>query len=129
MNVSARWLLDLVSGLELTNQEICDHLARRGSPVDGLVITGEGLGDVVVGKVVAADPHPNAGRLTLCLVDAGGVPVPVVCGAPNVEGGASYAFAPVGSVLPGDLKIRKAKIRGEVSLGMLCSNKELGDFL
>lgn len=126
MNVSARWLLDLVSGLELTNQEICDHLARRGAPVDGLVITGEGLGDVVVGKVVAADPHPNADRLTLCLVDAGGAPVPVVCGAPNVEVGASYAFAPVGSVLPGDLKIRKAKIRGEVSLGMLCSNKELG---
>ena len=112
MNVSSRWLLDLMPGLESTTEEICDQLARRGAPVEALTITGDVLGDVVVGKVVAADPHPNAGRLTLCLVDAGGVPVPVVCGAPNVEVGASYAFAPVGSVLPGDLKIRKAKIRG-----------------
>lgn len=126
MNVSSRWLLDLVPGLELTTEEICDHLARKGAPVEALTIAGDALGDVVVGKVVAVERHPNADRLTLCVVDASEGPVPVVCGAPNVEVGACYAFAPVGSVLPGNLKVRKAKIRGEISLGMLCSSQELG---
>lgn len=126
MNVSSRWLFDLMPGLESTTEEICDQLARRGAPVEALTITGDVLGDVVVGKVITAERHPNADRLTRCVVDAGGGSVPVVCGAPNVEAGSCYAFAPVGSVLPGDLKIRKAKIRGEVSLGMLCSKRELG---
>src|SRR5690606_40991218 len=65
-------------------------------------------------------------RLSLCEVEAGGGRLQVVCGAPNVRAGVYYPFAPVGAELPGGIRIRKAKIRGEVSEGMLCSERELG---
>jgi phenylalanyl-tRNA synthetase beta chain len=126
MNVSYRWLLDMVPGLKLSPADLAEHLALRGAPVEGIVAPGAGLRDVVVGRVLTAGPHPNADRLSLCTVDGGDGVVSVVCGAPNVKGGAWYPFAPVGAVLPGDFKIKKAKIRGEVSEGMLCSPSELG---
>ncbi len=126
MNVSYRWLKDLLSGLDKTAAEVADHLALRGAPVEGMDSPGEALGDIVVGRVLEAGPHPNADRLSLCVVDGGEGAVQVVCGAPNVKAGAFYPFAPVGAVLPGDFKIKKAKIRGERSEGMLCSAKELG---
>ena len=126
MNVSVRWLRDMVPGLELSPSEIAERLALRGAPVESIASPGAGLGDVVVGKVLTAERHPNADRLSLCTVDGGAGVVSVVCGAPNVRAGAWYPFAPVGSVLPGGLAIKKAKIRGEVSEGMLCSSKELG---
>jgi len=126
MKVSARWLRDLVPGLEASPKEIADHLALRGAPVESIVSPGEALADIVVGRVLTAEPHPNADRLTLCTVDGGAGAVQVVCGAPNVQAGGLYPFAPVGAVLPGDFAIKKAKIRGEVSQGMLCSAKELG---
>ncbi|MGD8282124.1 MAG: phenylalanine--tRNA ligase subunit beta, partial [Gemmatimonadota bacterium] len=126
MNVSARWIRDMVPGLKLTTREMADRLALRGAPVESIESPGEGLADIVVGKVLTAGPHPNADRLSLCTVDGGAGEVQVVCGAPNVQAGGLYPFAPVGAVLPGDFKIKKAKIRGEVSQGMLCSAKELG---
>ncbi len=126
MNVSTRWLKDMVPGLTGSPRELAEHLALRGAPVDEITSPGEALGDIVVGKVISAGQHPNADRLSLCEVDGGGGVVQVVCGAPNVKAGSYYPFAPVGSVLPGDFKIKKAKIRGEVSQGMLCSSKELG---
>ncbi|MDX1646867.1 MAG: phenylalanine--tRNA ligase subunit beta [Longimicrobiales bacterium] len=125
MKVSTRWLKDMVPGLGGSPEELSEHLALRGAPVEEITIPGEALGDIVVAKVVATGSHPNADRLSLCEVDHGGDVVQVVCGAPNVKAGRYYPFAPVGSVLPGDFKIRKAKIRGEVSQGMLCSAKEL----
>ena len=79
----------------------------------------------MIGKVLKAEQHPNADRLKICEVDGGVGIVQVVCGAPNVTVGTYYPFAPVGSLLPGEFKIKKAKIRGEVSEGMLCSAKEL----
>ncbi len=126
MNVSTRWLTDLVPGLVAAPEALAEHLALRGAPVEEITTPGEGLGDLVVGKVLAARSHPNADRLSLCDVDGGDGVVQVVCGAPNVKDGAFYPFAPVGAVLPGDFTIKKAKIRGEVSQGMLCSAKELG---
>jgi phenylalanyl-tRNA synthetase beta chain len=125
MNVSTRWLKDMVDGLEGTPEELADHLALRGAPVEDISSPGASLGDVVIARVVSAQQHPNADRLSVCEVDGGDGLVQVVCGAPNVKGGAYYPFAPVGAVLPGDFKIKKAKIRGEVSQGMLCSAKEL----
>ena len=125
MNASYRWLLDCVPGLQLTPEEMSEHLALRGAPLDGVVSPGKGLEDVVMGRVVSAEKHPNADRLTLCKVDGGKGIVSVVCGAPNVLEGAWYPFAPVGAVLPGDMKLNKVKIRGELSHGMLCSAKEL----
>lgn len=126
MNVSTRWLKDMVPGLTGSPETIAEHLALRGAPVEAITSPGEELGDIVVGRVVSAGPHPNADRLSLCEVEGGEGVVQVVCGAPNVKEGAFYPFAPVGSVLPGEFKIKKAKIRGEVSEGMLCSAKELG---
>lgn len=126
MNVSLRWLKEMVPGLGGTPKELAEHLALRGMPVEEITSPGEALADIVIGKVIAAAQHPNADRLRVCEVDGGDGVVQVVCGAPNVKAGTYYPFAPVGSVLPGDFKIKKAKIRGEVSQGMLCSAKELG---
>src|SRR6056297_612526 len=125
MKASYRWLKDLVPGLQADPSALAEHLALRGAPVEDLARPGAALTDVVVARVLETGPHPNADRLSLCKVDAGGEPVSVVCGAPNVRAGAWYPFAPVGAVLPGDFRIKKAKIRGEVSEGMLCSAKEL----
>ncbi len=126
MKASCRWLADLVPGLDLEPEALAEHLALRGAPVEDMSALGDGLGDVVVARVLTAGPHPNADRLSLCTVDAGSGTVQVVCGAPNVRADHWYPFVPVGATLPGDFRIKKAKIRGEYSEGMLCSPKELG---
>ena len=127
MNISYRWLKDLIPGLSATPQQVADRLAMLGAPVDEVVDIGGPLRDIVIGRVISAEQHPNADRLRLCSVDAGtGEPLQVVCGAPNVTAGAYYPFAPVGASLPGGITIRKAKIRGSESQGMLCSARELG---
>ncbi|HEX6589872.1 MAG TPA: phenylalanine--tRNA ligase subunit beta [Longimicrobiales bacterium] len=127
MNVSHEWLRALAPGLEGNAQELADRLAMLGAPVDEVVPLGAGLEQIIAARVVSARRHPNADKLTLTEVDAGtGTLLQVVCGAPNVEAGTTYAFAPVGAVLPGGMEIRKAKIRGETSEGMLCSERELG---
>ena len=113
-------------GLDLDAQGVAEHLALRGAPVEEMHSPGALLGDVVVGHVLTAGRHPNADRLSLCTVDAGDGVKSVVCGAPNVKAGSWYPFAPVGAVLPGGVGIKKAKIRGEVSEGMLCSPREIG---
>ena len=126
MIVSRRWLEALL-GRPLEGPDVADRLARQVAPVDGVMPIHQDLRDVLIGKVLEVRPHPNADRLTLCLVDAGGsAPLEVVCGAPNVQAGKAYPFAPVGATLPGGLKLERRKIRGVESNGMLCSAKELG---
>lgn len=127
MNISYRWLQSLAPGIEASPLEVADRLAAYGAPADEIEDIAANLRDVIVAKVVETKKHPNADRLSVCTVDAGGPEtLNVVCGAPNVQAGAYYPFAPVGAALPNDLKIRKAKIRGETSEGMLCSAAELG---
>lgn len=127
MNISYRWLRDLAPGVPASPQEVAERLAMLGAPVDEIVELGAELGDVVIARVDDVRQHPNADRLRVCTVDAGtGATLQVVCGAPNVEAGGFYPFAPVGATLPGDVQIRKAKLRGEASEGMLCSARELG---
>jgi len=127
MNISYQWLRALAPGLEQTPEDLIEALALRGAPVESTQDLAAELKDVVIAKVVEAGRHPNADRLSLCRVDAGGPDLlSVVCGAPNVKAGAYYAFAPAGSTLPGGLKLKRSKIRGEVSEGMLCSPSELG---
>lgn len=126
MNVSYRWLRDLAPGLRATPDELADHLANRGFPVEGLEPLARGLEKIVVARVESVRPHPNADRLRLCDVESGNGVVQVVCGAPIVKEGAFYPFAPVGATLPGGMEIREAKLRGERSVGMLCSERELG---
>src|SRR6266481_3693189 len=125
MIVSRRWLEALL-GRPLEGQAIADRLARQVAPVDGVVPIHQDLRDVLIARVLEVKQHPNADRLSLCMVDAGGAPLEVVCGAPNVQAGKSYPFAPVGATLPGGLKLERRKIRGVESNGMLCSAKELG---
>jgi phenylalanyl-tRNA synthetase beta chain len=127
MNVSYRWLQSLVPTLQGSPQEVADRLAMLGAPVDEVVDLGAGIGDVVIARVSDVRPHPNADKLRVCTVDAGtGEPLQVVCGAPNVQAGRLYPFAPIGATLPGGMQIKKAKLRGEASEGMLCSARELG---
>ncbi|MEJ2541074.1 MAG: phenylalanine--tRNA ligase subunit beta [Gemmatimonadota bacterium] len=126
MNASYRWLEALVPALKPDPGELAERMALLGFPVEGLRRWREGLADIVVARVLEAGPHPDADRLSLCRVDAGtGETLQVVCGAPNVRAGVSYPFVPVGGTLPGGMKIRKAKIRGTHSFGMLCSPREL----
>ncbi|HEX4561648.1 MAG TPA: phenylalanine--tRNA ligase subunit beta, partial [Gemmatimonadales bacterium] len=105
-----------------------DRLSNLCAPVDGIVPLHHDLGDVLIAHVLEVQKHPDADRLSLCQVDAGGTegPVEVVCGAPNVTAGKTYPYAPVGATLPGGLKLERRKIRGVTSNGMLCSAKELG---
>jgi phenylalanyl-tRNA synthetase beta chain len=127
VDVSVNWLRALLPGLEGTPAELADRISMRAIPVDRAVSVGVGLDGIVVARVLEARPHPNADRLTLCRVDAGGSePLDVVCGAPNVEPGALYPYVPPGAELPGGFRIESRKIRGEMSHGMLCSEKELG---
>ncbi len=126
MIVSRRWLEALL-GRSLDAKEVANRLSMLCAPVDAVVPLHQDLGDVLIARVLEVKPHPNADRLTLCLVDAGGgTPLEVVCGAPNVQAGKAYPFAPVGATLPGGLKLDRRKIRGVESNGMLCSAKELG---
>jgi phenylalanyl-tRNA synthetase beta chain len=126
MNVSYLWLKSLAPGLQGSAEEIAHRLALLGAPVDELTHLGAGIGDVVIARVEEVWQHPNADRLRVTRVNAGGETVQVVCGAPNVQAGRFYPFAPVGATLPGGMTIGKAKLRGEVSEGMLCSARELG---
>ena len=126
MNASYEWLREFTD-FDLTPQQLRDVITNRAATVEELVPLRADLADVVVGLVVEARPHPNSDHLWVTKVDAGtGDLLDVVCGAPNVQAGSTYPFAPSGATLPGGLKLERRKIRGEMSNGMLCSARELG---
>ncbi len=125
MNVSYQWLRALLPELTTSPEETANRLALRGAPVEELLHLAPGLKDLVVAKVEAVEPHPNADRLSVCQVNAGGELLQVVCGAPNVEAGGFYPFIPAGSALPNGMTIEAVSIRGRDSNGMLCSEAEL----
>ena len=129
MKLSYNWLKDYLK-CDLNPQQIADAMTGIGIEVDGVEQSEEipgGLAGVVVAKVLECDPHPDSDHLHITKVDAGsGEPLTVVCGAPNVAAGQKVLFAQIGTVLPGDFKIKKSKIRGIESLGMICAEDELG---
>ncbi|MFQ3231315.1 phenylalanine--tRNA ligase subunit beta [Reinekea sp.] len=125
MKFSEKWLRQWVNPTS-TAQEMMDQITMAGLEVDGFEPVAEAFSGVVVGEVLSAKQHPNADKLQVCEVSNGSETVQVVCGAPNARAGLKVAFAQVGAVLPGDFKIKKAKLRQEESNGMLCSEKELG---
>lgn len=126
MILSRRWL-EAMLGRALDPRDLEHRLSMLGAPVENVVPLHQDLGDVLIAEVLEVKKHPNADRLSLCVVNAGGAsPVEVVCGAPNVQAGKKYPYAPVGAVLPGGFKLDRRKIRGIESNGMLCSAKELG---
>jgi phenylalanyl-tRNA synthetase beta chain len=101
-------------------------LTSLGFEVEAVQVRVGGIEGVVVGEVRACAKHPEADKLSVCRVFDGVEEVPVVCGAPNVAAGQKVLFARVGAVLPGDFKIKKAKLRGQESFGMICAEDELG---
>jgi len=125
MKVTLNWLRDYVD-FDLSVEELSHRLTMAGLEVDALERLGEGLDSVVVARLAEVRQHPDADRLTVCSVDTGSETCQVVCGATNHKTGDLVALARVGSILPGDFKIKKSKIRGQESQGMLCSEKELG---
>ena len=126
MEISYSWLKDILPTVELTPGGISERLASRGAPVEISGATGIEAEGVVVGRVKSVRKHPNADRLSICEVDNGHEILQVICGAPVIHEGGHYPFAGVGIELPNGMKLKKAKIRGEFSNGMLCSEKELG---
>jgi len=107
--------------------EVVDKLTSLGLEVESVADPGEQLSAFVIGEVVECNRHPDADKLQVCRVDTGSETVQVVCGAPNARRGLKGVFAPAGTVVPGTgLHLKKAKIRGVESSGMLCSERELG---
>ncbi len=125
MKVTYNWLKEYVD-FDFSVDDLSHRLTMTGLEVDAIERLGEGLDSVIVAHLADVSPHPDADRLTVCQVETGNETCQVVCGATNHKTGDLIAFAQVGSVLPGDFKIKKSKIRGQLSQGMLCSEKELG---
>jgi len=129
VKISYRWLGRHVDLTGLTAQDVANDLTIHTAEVEGLERFAPQLGDVVVGHVVERAKHPDADKLSLCKVDVGargeGQLVQIVCGAANVAQGQRVAVALPGVTLPGDLKLKKSKIRGVESQGMICSEREL----
>lgn len=125
MKFSEQWLREWVDP-DIDTGTLADRLTMAGLEVDAVSPVAPAFSDVVVGRVVRVDVHPDADRLRVCEVDVGTDPLTIVCGAPNVAPGMHVPTALVGATLPDGMKIKRAKLRGVESTGMLCSAKELG---
>lgn len=126
MKFSEQWLRTWVNPA-LDSVALSEQLSMAGLEVDGLEPVAEAFHGVVIGEVLKCWQHPDADKLQVTEVNVGAEePVTIVCGAPNCRTGLKVAVATVGAVLPGDFKIKKAKLRGQPSHGMLCSSSELG---
>jgi len=126
MKISESWLREWVDP-DLDSSALAHRLTMLGLEVNAVAPAAAPLDKVVVGEVEDVVPHPNADRLRVCRVNVGAADsLSIVCGATNVRAGGRYPVALVGAVLPGGLKIKSSKLRGEPSAGMLCSGVELG---
>lgn len=127
MNISINWLKQYIDLEDKSIDEIVDSLTTCGLEVEEVVDKRKEFENFVVGYVKERIKHPNADKLSLCKVFDGKEEFSVVCGAPNVDAGQKVAFAKVGAIIPnGGFEIKKAKIRGEESFGMICAEDELG---
>ncbi|ARI76852.1 phenylalanine--tRNA ligase subunit beta [Halobacillus mangrovi] len=126
MLVSLNWLQQYIDVSEYTPEELAEIITKTGIEVESVEPVAEKVTGVVVGDVKSCEQHPNADKLSLCQVDVGEETLQIVCGAPNIAEGQKVAVATPGAVLPGNFKIKKTKLRGEESNGMICSLQELG---
>ncbi|MBX8498344.1 phenylalanine--tRNA ligase subunit beta [Pseudomonas cichorii] len=124
MKFSEQWLRGWVSP-QVSRDELVARLSMAGLEVDSVTLAAGIFTGVVVGEVLSTEQHPDADKLRVCQVSNGSETLQVVCGAPNVRPGLKIPFAMIGAELPGDFKIKKAKLRGVESNGMLCSAAEL----
>jgi phenylalanyl-tRNA synthetase beta chain len=125
MKVSLEWLQQYVD-IDISENALADRLTMAGLEVEAVVRPHSHLDGVVVGKITEVRPHPDADRLSCCRVDAGSQTLEIVCGAPNAAAGMYVPCATTGTVLPSGMEIKKTRIRGQTSEGMLCSQTELG---
>jgi len=126
MQFSEAWLRELANP-PMDTAALVEQITMAGLEVDSVNPAAAEFSGVVVAQVESMSAHPNADKLRICLVNVGAEePIQIVCGASNVREGLKIPAALIGAVLPGDFKIKKSKLRGELSLGMLCSEKELG---
>ncbi|HJR14659.1 MAG TPA: phenylalanine--tRNA ligase subunit beta, partial [Rhodanobacteraceae bacterium] len=125
MKFSENWLRSLVD-IRADSATLSKRLTMSGLEVAEVASIGDSLDDVVVARIVACTPHPDADKLRVCRVDTGTGEVQIVCGAPNARAGLVAPLATVGAKLPNSVTIKTAKLRGVESQGMLCSAKELG---
>ena len=126
MKISENWLREWVNP-NITSNELVEQLTMLGLEVDDTIPAAGDFTHVVVAEIVSIEKHPDADKLNICQVDAGTAEnLQIVCGAPNARAGLKTALAMIGAVLPGNFKIKKSKLRGQESNGMLCSNVELG---
>ncbi|NDL63062.1 phenylalanine--tRNA ligase subunit beta [Acerihabitans arboris] len=126
MKFSELWLREWVNPA-ITSDELAEQITMSGLEVDGVSDAAPAFAGVVVGRVAECRQHPNADKLRVTKVDVGGEALlDIVCGAPNCRAGLTVAVATIGAALPGDFKIKAARLRGEPSEGMLCSFAELG---
>ncbi|QCV56012.1 phenylalanine--tRNA ligase subunit beta [Thermoactinomyces vulgaris] len=127
MLVSYEWLSQYVDLEGISPEDIAEEMNRTGIEVEVIYTRDPGVNGVVVGEVLAVEPHPEADRLNICTVNVGkGQLLQIVCGAKNVAAGQRVPVALIGAKLPGGVHIKKAKLRGVESHGMICSAKELG---
>ena len=127
MNVSLNWLNDHIDLSGYTISKLSDLLTFAGAEVEKIEHRGLDTDLIVVAQVKSSEKHPNADKLSVCQVDDGsGEPRQIVCGAKNYQVGDKVPLALPGAVMPGDFKIKKGKLRGVASLGMMCSARELG---
>ncbi|MFH6601794.1 phenylalanine--tRNA ligase subunit beta [Ectopseudomonas khazarica] len=124
MKFSEQWLLGWVSP-DVSRDDLVARLSMVGLEVDAVQPVAGAFSGIVVGEILSAEQHPDADKLRVCQVSNGGETFQVVCGAPNARAGIKVPFAMIGAELPGDFKIKKAKLRGVESQGMLCSASEL----
>jgi len=126
LKISLNWLKEYVEIADISVDELVNMLTMSGLEVEDFINQNEIYKDFVVGYVKEKKKHPNADKLSLCTVSNGRENLQVICGAPNVEAGQKIIFAPVGCVIPkGNFQLKKAKIRGVESCGMICSEDEL----
>lgn len=126
MLVPVKWLKDYVNIEDIETRELADKLTMSGSHVDSIDSVDKGVEKVVVGKIEKITPHPNADKLVITNINIGDETIQIVTGAKNIGEGDYVPVALVGAKLPSGMKIKKGKLRGEVSNGMLCSAAELG---
>ena len=126
MKFSEQWLRDLLD-ITISRDELLKQLTMAGLEVDVAEPVAKEFSKVVVGRVMSCEKHPDADKLSVCQVDiAGDSRLQIVCGAPNIRADICVPVATVGAKLPGDFKIKKSKLRGVESQGMICSQVELG---
>lgn len=126
MLVSLNWLKNYIDIGEIKPEDLAEKITKSGIEVEGIEYVAEKSENVVVGYVTECEQHPNADKLNLCQVDVGDEVLQIICGAPNIKQGLKVAVAKPKAVLPGGFKIKKVKLRGIESNGMICSLQELG---